>query len=560
MFQLQTSNLSLYILDRLPCGLFCKHSLSHPRPVKHFSNTAPVKMNTVQDIDEERARYQLLLDRTTSEYRGKKHEIRTTALFSLATKQIADFLHSTGHQSNLPQYGLLGFHIGERADIAKDEPILLNTNAPNSTFICGSQGSGKSYTLSCMLENCLMPDSQTGKLLHPVAGVVFHYNLDAASSVAEAAHLCTRGIKVRVLASKSNLWNAKLAYRNLQGTSGNLTVHPLQFRSRDLDVRKMNRLMAFSDKDGAVPLYMEVIQRILREMAIASKGQPFDYSLFLAKLQTERNFSGGQAGPMNLRLELLQSFMDYPPTSISKKSLLNLEPGTLTIVDLSDPFVDPSTACVLFDICLSLVKEQRPATGLVLAVDEAHKFMNESSAASQLTESLLTTIKEQRHNATRVIIATQEPTISEKLLDLCTVTIVHRFTSPAWFAAIQDHLSAASGYAHSSEQRKGMFEEIVNLGTGESLVFSASSYLCVEEGMAKKLGSRVVRMKTRRRVGVDGGASKMADGGDRELDADDGWNRVETSAANGRKTITGEKSGESNLYDVLGGVADLLID
>ena len=35
--------------------------------------------------------------------------------------------------------------------------IFLNVNTPWSTFICGSQGSGKSYSLSCILENCLIP-------------------------------------------------------------------------------------------------------------------------------------------------------------------------------------------------------------------------------------------------------------------------------------------------------------------------------------------------------------------------------------------------------------------
>lgn len=36
------------------------------------------------------------------------------------------------------------------------------------------------------------------------------------------------------------------------------------------------------------------------------------------------------------------------------------EPGSLTIVDLSDPFVDESAACALFDICLSLFLENQP--------------------------------------------------------------------------------------------------------------------------------------------------------------------------------------------------------
>ena len=47
------------------------------------------------------------------------------------------------------------------------EPIMQNVHTPNSAFICGSQGSGKSYTLSCILENCLLPDRATGRLEQP---------------------------------------------------------------------------------------------------------------------------------------------------------------------------------------------------------------------------------------------------------------------------------------------------------------------------------------------------------------------------------------------------------
>ena len=59
-------------------------------------------------------------------------------------------------ESLFPQYGLLGHRIDNVADQNDPEPIFLNTNPPVSSFICGSQGSGKSYTLSCMLENCLL--------------------------------------------------------------------------------------------------------------------------------------------------------------------------------------------------------------------------------------------------------------------------------------------------------------------------------------------------------------------------------------------------------------------
>ena len=65
-------------------------------------------------------------------------------------------------------------------------------------------------------------------------------------------------------------------------------------------------------------------------------------------------------------------------------------------------------------------------------------------SCAALTQSLLTTIREQRHKAARIIISTQEPTISPKLLDLCSVTVVHRFTSPDWLKALRNHLAGMS--------------------------------------------------------------------------------------------------------------------
>ncbi|KAK3331156.1 hypothetical protein B0H66DRAFT_598651 [Apodospora peruviana] len=100
-------------------------------------------------------------------------------------------------------------------------------------------------------------------------------------------------------------------------------------------------------------------------------------------------------------------------------------------VDLSCPCVTAELAYSLSNICLSLFLEQDSAkVGRVVALDEAHKYMNELAECQTLTENLLSTIRLQRHLGARVLIATQEPTISHKLLDLCSVTVVHRFTSP----------------------------------------------------------------------------------------------------------------------------------
>ena len=61
--------------------------------------------------------------------------------------------------------------------------------------------------------------------------------------------------------------------------------------------------------------------------------------------------------------------------------------------------------------------------------------------------------------------------------------------------------------------RNEIFGRIVDLNVGESLVFSPSSFVRLDGGQKpKKLGSGILRMKTRLREGVDGGRSVMAAG------------------------------------------------
>lgn len=115
------------------------------------------------------------------------------------------------------QFGLLGgvkkiepsCEEGADNEIHKFDPrLFFNVSSPSSTFICGSQGSGKSHTLSCMLEGCLIP-SRAGRLINPLTAVVFHYDTficDDGGSPCEAAFLASNSdIKVRVLCAPTNL-------------------------------------------------------------------------------------------------------------------------------------------------------------------------------------------------------------------------------------------------------------------------------------------------------------------------------------------------------------------
>ena len=163
-----------------------------------------------------------------------------------------------------PQYGLLGHRI--RDDSKKpiqDGLVYTNVSSPWSAFICGSQGSGKSHTLSCILENSLIPSSPAGNLTSPLAGLVLHYDKFTAFSstqLCEAAWLCSSHIPVRVLVSPTNLLAMKNAYSGLaglEGSLGQLKVQPMYLPKKGLNISMMKTLMGIDKKDNQ-PLYIEV--------------------------------------------------------------------------------------------------------------------------------------------------------------------------------------------------------------------------------------------------------------------------------------------------------------
>jgi hypothetical protein len=78
-------------------------------------------------------------------------------------------------------------------------------------------------------------------------------------------------------------------------------------------------------------------------------------------------------------MSLLQSFMKPWAHKFSQlrsghaRDGARFAEGQMTIVDLSDPFIDAASACGIFEIVTRLFQRADVGTGKVLVVDEAHK-------------------------------------------------------------------------------------------------------------------------------------------------------------------------------------------
>lgn len=130
--------------------------------------------------------------------------------------------------------------------------------------------------------------------------------------------------------------------------------------------------------------------------------------------------------------------------------------------------------------------------------------MIDTPAAKELTETFLNIIRQQRHLGVRTIISTQEPTISPRLIDLCSITVIHRFSSPEWYRAIQKHVPIENKREGDEGATDG-FYRISSLRTGEALIYAPSSYLLKGDRTEIDTKHGTFKMGVRKRVTWDGG-------------------------------------------------------
>ncbi|KAJ7735542.1 hypothetical protein DFH07DRAFT_905815 [Mycena maculata] len=408
----------------------------------------------------------------------------------LVTSPLLTYSALKHRPADFPSRGLLGTSAGDR--------VYINTNTPSSAVICGVQGSGKSHTLSCLLECALIRDSRVGKLPEPLSALVFHFDTQDGGRPCEAAFLSSPTAYhaslpyVTVLCSPSNVNRRRRAYASLT----QVRVEPLYFSERDLTADRMLAIMGCDNLD-TMPLYMHTALLIIRNMGVDA----FSYLEFKRRIGLEC-LNATQQAMIKLRLDLLDCFLR--PGACDIESYFTS--GGLVLVDLTDPFLDGLTASVLFDIVLGAFTQWQTVCGKLVVLDEAHKYLVNSESA-RLTQSVSNIIRLQRHLATRVIIATQEPTvIPPTILDLASMIICHRFSSPAWCTHLARHVA-------SSSESANWYQQVMLLATGDALVFSPSAVIAADEhGGAVLLGREHLKLRVRPRLTLDGGASLLAVG------------------------------------------------
>lgn len=186
-----------------------------------------------------------------------------------------------------------------------------------------------------------------------------------------------------------------------------IDVYPLKFSSNKLHASHWKFLMGAVGNDA---IYIRQITKIMRNY----RGK-----MTLKTLRKEIHES-----EMADTLEnLAQMRLDFAEQYIDDESDLGslLKPGRLIIVDIRDELIEKDEALGLFVVLLNLFSEtkfENQAFNKIIIFDECHKYIDNPDMVTGLVEA----VREMRHRATSVIIASQDPlSVPLPLIELSSI-------------------------------------------------------------------------------------------------------------------------------------------
>jgi DNA phosphorothioation-dependent restriction protein DptH len=389
-----------------------------------------------------------------------------------------------GATSITPQYGVLGR--------AGSQSIALDLNGCNTISLFGVQGFGKSYTLGVIAEMASAQNTGINVLPSPLATVIFHFHKSDAyepeyvtavspnRKTSEVDRLMAEyGAKPKGLDDVVLLTpEAKVERRRREYPS--VRVEPIKFSSSELGAESWKFLLGAYGNDS---LYIRQLVAIMRRHREGLTLKTFRQELAEADLPKAAQRLAED------RLTLAEPYIDD-----TRRLGELLRPGRTVIVDLRDEWVEKDEALGLFVVMLRIFAasrhEGREFNKLVV-FDEAHKYISESDLISQVVE----TIREMRHQATTVIIASQDPlSVPRAIIELTSVLILHRMTSPQWLKHLRSAIVALNDVQDGA---------VTSLQPGEALVWAQRS-------TDKRFTLKPLKVSIRPRFTQHGGGTKTA--------------------------------------------------
>lgn len=389
-----------------------------------------------------------------------------------------------GDTSDSSQYGIIGRTIQSKV-------VAIDANKTNTISLFGVQGGGKSYTIGTVTELMLKQFDKINILPAPLAGVIFHFSetMDYAPEATSMIYPNDKASELEMLrkiygAEPNNLDDVilltpadKIGERKRQYPS--IRIEPIAFNSNELKVQDWMFLLGAVGNDATYVRQLKAIMRDNRDnISIDILRTTIENSTLLTNAQR------------SLALQRLNFASHY----INDRSMLRdlLSPGRLLIVDMRDEFIEKDEALGLFVIMLNIFSGVKEVKGKsfnkFIVFDEAHKYMNNKD----LTENIVTAIREMRHKGVSIMIASQDPpSLPNEIIELSSIVLLHKFNSPQWLKHIQKSITQLSNLNPA---------DLSSLQPGEAFLWATKS-------TDKIIMTRPLKIITRPRVTKHGGGT-----------------------------------------------------
>jgi DNA phosphorothioation-dependent restriction protein DptH len=389
-----------------------------------------------------------------------------------------------GDTSDSSQYGIIGKTIQSKI-------IAIDANKTNTISLFGVQGGGKSYTIGTIIELMLKQLNNINCLPAPLAGVIFHFSetMDYGPEATSMIYPNDKVSEIELLrknygAEPDNLEDIilltpvdKIEERRIQYPS--IRIEPIAFNSNELKVQDWMFLLGAIGNDATYVRQLKAIMRDNRDnISIDILRTTIENSTLLTNSQR------------SLALQRLNFASHYIDDKSSIKDLL--APGRLLIVDMRDEFIEKDEALGLFVIMLNIFSGVKEINGKAfnkfIVFDEAHKYMNNKD----LTENIVTAIREMRHKGVSILIASQDPpSLPNEIIELSSVVLLHKFNSPQWLKHIQKSITQLGTLNPA---------DLSSLQPGEAFLWATKS-------TDKLIMTRPIKIITRQRVTKHGGGT-----------------------------------------------------
>lgn len=347
-----------------------------------------------------------------------------------------------------------GLGVGEIEYHGLPVTLSLTSLFQKHLAVLAMSGSGKSYSVSVLLEELLERSKEKGRIgvvLFDVHGEYLNFG-DPASKEYKDYSSQTRIVKAKDI----RIGTPKLSGSFFSSVSSSLTN--IGRRELDRAIKKLRQKM----KAGSGPYSLEEIKQLLEE---------------------DHQIKDNVKRPILSALEDLSSMRLFSKTD--SPSITDLvKPGTLTIVDLSEINNMRKKQIMLYYFASKLFesRQQKKVCPFVLVVEEAHQFAPEGSIQeTNVSKTIIETIsREGRKFGASLCLISQRPVrLSTTALSQCNTHWIMRITNPRDLQHIEES---------SEGLDKRSIEMVTGLKTGEALIVGEAVRYPVFFKVRKKKG------------------------------------------------------------------------